>query len=58
MEDHAADGRTNGGDSPCYLLKLPGELRNEIFSLALYHPGKITWVHYPKTHLLTILNII
>ena len=25
-------------EAPCYLLKLPGELRNEIYSLALYLP--------------------
>ena len=43
MEGHTVSGRGDGPDRPCHLLELPGELRNEIYKLALYHPGGVTF---------------
>jgi hypothetical protein len=41
-EDLAGEKVSHGHQGPCYLLELPAELRNEIYSLALYHPNGIT----------------
>ncbi|KAK3720908.1 hypothetical protein LTR37_003571 [Vermiconidia calcicola] len=37
-----SDAQVSHQDNHCYLLELPGELRNEVFALALYYPEGIT----------------
>ena len=41
IEDSVAKKVSDGDHGHCYLLELPGELRNEIFGLALYHPNGV-----------------
>ena len=41
MEELTVQETSETNTEPCFRLELPGELRNEIFSLALYYPNGV-----------------